>query len=402
MSSQCRGTIVHFVANVGGGVWSVAKALAAQHRPRWREVLVAVYKRPLRRAFADEIKEYFDAAYLVPRPAVTGIYYLAPVGVSSALEALKVDPRQQNVVCQFHTGPFTPWIYRLPRGQRPGRWLACFHGARGNFGDLNRPFRRWTNAVGVRRLLKRQFTLVAVSQRSAADCAEMYGCRESDFRIVYNGTTPPRSDLLRPAGSGPHSPFHVGFVGTVMPVKGWRKVVSAVEQLRHGGLDLACSIVGDGPDSPELARLAAEHSPWLTAPGHISVPADNVLPMLDALVLPSEFEGHPAVVLEAMSCGIPCICSNVGGCAETVRHGEEGYILRENTAEEIAVCLRRMAENPALWTQLSQNCLTRHREQFTTERMADRWEELYLEGLEKPVDASARNGTASLEGVNTR
>jgi glycosyltransferase involved in cell wall biosynthesis len=390
MNAAGKDTVVHFVANVGGGVWSVVKALAAQHRPRWRVLLVAVHKGPLRPAFAAEIKQYFDDAYLVSRPTLKGVYYLAPVSVAAALQALGVDTRLGNVVYHFHTGPFTPWIYRLPHPPQSGKWLACFHGSRGNFGDLHNPLKRWLNVVGVRRLLKRRFTLVAVSQRSAADCARMYGCREDDFRIAYNGTAVPHG-RPRDSNAGPHRPFHVGFLGTVMPSKGWQKVVAAVQQVRRDGLDVVCSVAGDGPDSPKLQRLAAEYTPWLNAPGHVRSPEENFLPSLDALVLPSEFEGHPEVLLEALSCGVPCICSNVGGCAETVRHDQEGYILQENSPREIAACISRMAATEELWTRLSANCVLRHREMFTTERMAACWEALYLEtaGRRPAADAPA-------------
>ncbi len=378
-SKNKQGTVVHFVANVGGGVWTGTKTLAARLRPRWRVMLVAVYKGPLRPAFAAEAEEHFDGAHLVRRPSVKGIYYLAPVSVAAAINALGVDVNAGGVVYHFHTGPFTSLVYRLPRGSRPGKWLACFHGSRGNFHDVNNLAKRLLHIAGVRRMLKERMTLVAVSQRSARDCAELYGCRETDFRVIYNGTS--RQDhVSRPPPADAHRPLRVGFVGTVMPIKGWHKVVAAVERLRREGLNVACSIVGDGPDQKKLKKLAAQRAEWLEAPGHVHDPEQRVFPSLDVLVLPSDFEGHPEVVLEAMSCGVPCICSDVGGCAETVRHGREGYILRENSAEEIAGYIKRILNGNGSWTTMSRNCITRHRERFTAEKMAASWEQLYLEG----------------------
>jgi L-malate glycosyltransferase len=113
-----------------------------------------------------------------------------------------------------------------------------------------------------------------------------------------------------------------------------------------------------------------------------------VLPGLDLLVLPSEFEGHPEVILEAISCGVPCLCSDVGGCAETIRDDQEGYILRENTSQGIAGCVRRLVGSNDLWQHMSAQCRLRHAEQFTTEQMAARWERLYLTGGE-PASCTA-------------
>jgi glycosyltransferase involved in cell wall biosynthesis len=374
-----QGTIVHFLVNVGGGVWSGTKTLAAYHRPRWRVMLVAVYKGRLRPGFAEEVDEYFDAAYLVRRPPIKGVFYLAPVNVAAAIRALGLDPDADDVVYHFHTGPYTASTYRMPPQPRSGSWLASFHGARGSFRDVNNPAKRWLHAAGVKWLLKHHFTLVAVSHRTARDCAEMYGLRAADFRIAYNGTTN-GGDPSRAAAGGPHRPLRVGFVGTVARAKGWRKVVGAVERLRQEGLDVLCSVIGDGPGFPELQRHAARHAEWLHAPGHLHRPAENVFPSLDVLVLPSDFEGHPQVLLEAMSCGVPCVCSDVGGCAETIRHGREGCILRANTVEEIAGYLKRILNGNGLWTTLSRNCVIRHREMFTAEKMAASWEQLYLEG----------------------
>jgi glycosyltransferase involved in cell wall biosynthesis len=373
-----QGTVVHFVANVGGGVWSVAKTLAAHHRPRWRVLLVAMYKGELRPAFAAEAEHCFDAAHLVRKPRLPGIYYLAPVSVRAATEALGVDATAESVVYHFHTGPYTPFVYRLPRGVRPGKWLACFHGSRGNFGDVNNLVKRRVHVAGVRRMLRDQMTLVAVSKRSASDCAEMYGCRPTDFHVVYNGTST-QAGTGRPGLARTHRPFRVGFVGTVTPIKGWHKVVGAVHRLREEGLNVACSIVGDGPGYPKLKSLALRHADWLDAPGHVQKPEENVFPSLDLLVLPSDFEGHPEVLLEAMACGVPCLCSDVGGCAETIRHGREGYILRDGSVGEIAGYVRRVMNGNGSWAAMSRNCVTRHGEMFTAQRMAASWEQLYLE-----------------------
>jgi glycosyltransferase involved in cell wall biosynthesis len=297
--------------------------------------------------------------------------------VAAAIRALGLDPGADDVVYHFHTGPYTALTYRMPES-RSGTWLASFHGARGSFRDVNNPAKRWLHVAGVKWLLKRRFTLAAVSHRTASDCAEMYGLRASDFRIAYNGTEAAGA----PSGAGregPHRPFRVGFVGTVAAAKGWQKVVGAVERLRQQGRKVVCSVIGDGPGFPGLQRQAARHAEWLHAPGHLHRPAENVFPSLDVLVLPSTFEGHPQVLLEAMSCGVPCVCSDVGGCAETVRHGREGYILRANTVEEIAGHLTWILNGNGLWTTLSRNCVRRHAEMFTAEKMAASWERLYLE-----------------------
>ena len=50
-----------------------------------------------------------------------------------------------------------------------------------------------------------------------------------------------------------------------------------------------------------------------------------------ALVLPSRFEGMPLVVVEAMLCGRPCIVTDVGGNAELIRDGINGFLAKAPT-----------------------------------------------------------------------
>ena len=61
----------------------------------------------------------------------------------------------------------------------------------------------------------------------------------------------------------------------------------------------------------------------------------------DLFVLPSEFDNSPNVALEAMSCGIPVIATDVGGVGEYVKNGVNGQLVAANDrvalAEQIAL-----------------------------------------------------------------
>jgi glycosyltransferase involved in cell wall biosynthesis len=55
----------------------------------------------------------------------------------------------------------------------------------------------------------------------------------------------------------------------------------------------------------------------------------------DVLVLPSYSEGLPTVVAEALSCGIPAIVTDVGGCSEIVKDGVTGYIIKVGDVKQL-------------------------------------------------------------------
>lgn len=76
----------------------------------------------------------------------------------------------------------------------------------------------------------------------------------------------------------------------------------------------------------------------------------------DLLMLPSNYEGLPMVILEAMSFGKPVVASNVGGVSEIVRNDVNGYAL-ENNPQLFAEKIKHILENEGLYSKLSQNSL---------------------------------------------
>src|SRR5678815_6073369 len=72
----------------------------------------------------------------------------------------------------------------------------------------------------------------------------------------------------------------------------------------------------------------------------------------DAFVLPSFTEGHPKALIEAMSCGLPCVVSSRGGNLTLVEDGVTGLLFDPNRADALAACLRRLREGPGLAERL--------------------------------------------------
>jgi len=71
------------------------------------------------------------------------------------------------------------------------------------------------------------------------------------------------------------------------------------------------------------------------------------------LVLPSENEGMPNVVLEAMGCGIPVLATNVGDVPVFIRDGNNGFLVsRENKREELRALLEKIFQHPEMITEM--------------------------------------------------
>jgi glycosyltransferase involved in cell wall biosynthesis len=94
-------------------------------------------------------------------------------------------------------------------------------------------------------------------------------------------------------------------------------VLRAVAQYRQQLRDWKFLFIGDGPDEENLRKMVADYGleevalvlPWSSARAQFYAG-------IDMLLIPSRFEGVPLVMLEAMSCGIRIVASNVDGMAE--------------------------------------------------------------------------------------
>ena len=96
----------------------------------------------------------------------------------------------------------------------------------------------------------------------------------------------------------------------------------------------------------------------------------------DLFILPTNYEGLPIVIIEAMSFGRPIVASNVGGVSELVQDGVNGYAV-ENKAEVFADKIKYILENPEVEEKMSENSKTSYKENFTVERMVKQYKDLY-------------------------
>jgi glycosyltransferase involved in cell wall biosynthesis len=66
------------------------------------------------------------------------------------------------------------------------------------------------------------------------------------------------------------------------------------------------------------------------------------------LLLPSYSEGLPYSVLEAMSYGVPTICTDVGALPDVVQHGVEGFLVEPKNVEKLSEAMEKLLSNPLL------------------------------------------------------
>ena len=99
--------------------------------------------------------------------------------------------------------------------------------------------------------------------------------------------------------------------------------------------DTAASVTNSGPFQRKELRRLMENIDWVVVPS-------------------LWWENAPLVIQEAVMCGRPVICSDVGGMAEAVTSNENGLHFRVGDAMSLAETMRRAATTPGLWDRLRQ------------------------------------------------
>lgn len=126
----------------------------------------------------------------------------------------------------------------------------------------------------------------------------------------------------------------IGYIGRFSEEKGILYLLNAVPEILKKNPNIKFLFIGDGP----LRKTIDQHiqnnnlSDIIIRPGWISHDLlTNYINQMKLLVIPSDTEGLPNVMLEAMACGTPVLATSVGGISSIIKDGRTGFILENNS-----------------------------------------------------------------------
>jgi glycosyltransferase involved in cell wall biosynthesis len=133
--------------------------------------------------------------------------------------------------------------------------------------------------------------------------------------------------------------FFIGYVGRFSEEKGILHLLHAVSDAVIKKPDIKFLFIGDGALQYTIEQYILDNnlSDRIILPGWVShdILADY-LNQMKLLVVPSDTEGLPNVILEAMACGTLVLATPVGGIPTIIKNGKTGFILENNSPHCIA------------------------------------------------------------------
>jgi glycosyltransferase involved in cell wall biosynthesis len=189
----------------------------------------------------------------------------------------------------------------------------------------------------------------------------------------------------------------IGMSAVLRPEKNHLQLIDALARLRRRGVPARALWIGDGPVWPAIGARA--RSAGVADEVMITGLQQDVRPLVaacDALVLCStSIETFSLAALEAMALGRPVVHADIGGAAEMIRPGEEGFLFPVGDTRALVERLAALAE-PELRRRMGAQARETVVARFSERAMVDHYEQILLElaSARSQRDPLRRNATA--------
>lgn len=172
--------------------------------------------------------------------------------------------------------------------------------------------------------------------------------------------------------------FVVGTIANMKPQKAPLDFVETAARMHDVNPSARFFFAGDGELMPQVrARVEAAGLAGVVRLLGWREDVPDLLHAMDALLLPSRFEGLPRVVLQAMAAGRPVVATAVDGTPEVIEDGVTGLLAAPGEHERLAAHLVRLSGNEPLRRELTENARRRLTDEFDIRKMVADLDELY-------------------------
>ena len=249
-------------------------------------------------------------------------------------------------------------------------------GVRGNF----------KRAVYRGMIMSRVYGVAAVSRNTMDGLSAIYGPEDEAAAQIPRGMDPQRLaprrtrlDVRQSIGAGPVDPVVI-FIGSLTKEKRPDRLARVFKQVALEFPDAWLWVIGEGPERLELEAKLVDLGNRI----HFAGTSDDVgsfIGAADVLLLTSDTEGLPGVILEAAALAVPAVATDVGGVRDAITDGETGVLADPTDENALSVALIRLLANPGERRRLGRAAQQQFGSKFSIETVTRRYADLYHEVL---------------------
>ena len=359
--------IIHVSVSVAGGIGSLINEIANYQAEMGHKVHLVFCKRSL-----EVVKKHSmwnnDAIKFWPFDVKSGKVSFYYKGLSreakKIYDELKAANPDEKIVVHFHN-PMAVGVF----GKVDFAPCLC---------TIHSVYTKYKFVLQLYKLiLKKKMRFVAVSD----DMKSYYekASPRTDIVMIHNGIGEVDETHIASSKVGDKDEFVVGYVADINELKGWRFLVDAARKLdKKYNVKLLMAGMGSEEEVSDLKQNISEINDAgnckIEYLGFVNDAGANLIPKIDALILPSRTEGLPMSIVEALRVGVPVLATAVGGIPEIISDGENGYLILRDS-DDILKKIVALIESDR--KKMFEACRRTYLEEYSVKIMYDRYMNCY-------------------------
>ena len=292
----------------------------------------------------------------------------------------KIEHEQIQIIVCVNTYPLLyAWLARMQANQRP-RIVELFH---------------TTEIITIKNQLQMLFywPFFAISDMLVYVCENQRrywrakALRARKDTVIHNGIDIDHfadnygeceKGLIRSRYRFGKNDYVVGVCAAMRPEKAHMDMLLAIAALKEKQIEVKCLFIGDGPERDNLE--ASITALGLNENVQITGLVNDIRPpsgACDVMAMVSHSETFSIAALEGMALGKPVIISDIGGAAEQVTNGVNGYLYQRGDIAGLADALEKLRD-PATRQRLGRQARATVAEHFSLNTMVHAYERLFV------------------------
>jgi len=358
---------------VQGGSGVVATELGAKLAARGHQVHCISYQAPVRlrrhcpNIYFHQVEVMSYPLFKYPPYTLTLSAKMAEVAKRWKLDIFHVHYAIPHAVCGF--------LAQSILGAKSPKLVTTLHGTDITLVGIDRSFSNITKFS-----IEVSDGVTAVSRFLAQKTVEEFKPSRK-IEVIYNFVDTerfrPSTSSARKEEFAPNGEKILAHLSNFRPVKRIPDVIKTFNLVQKE-IPARLLLIGDGPEvsgALEFVGKLGLSDKVIYLGSHNDV--ESLLPVADLFLIPTKTESFGLASLEALSCGVPVIGTNLGGLPEVVVDGECGYLEKLGDVESMAGKALKLLRDQDLLNQFKENARRRAVDFFDAELMVPKYERFY-------------------------